>query len=505
MPMLTELHAKDIRGVLSCFDRMLIMGTLPDIAHAKAFTRELNRRGVRIFDFPRFAQELRDRIRDHAERLATEHGLPIEFIKKIKAFRKEERVQEILAERGTHPGLVHIFSAMESCSSFKPWHDKPSGKTFLLPDSGRCLHYYFYFIDPELGLCHLRVPTWAPFRLQFCMNGHNWLASRLEEGGIAFKQVDNAFVDIEDFEAAQQMADSFHPQVLHRKLEGFVERFCPVASEFAAGYHWSLMQLEYATDLVFRSRKALQPLYEHLVRMAVHAVRAEQVATFLGKKLDPRYLGEVGNDFNTRIQGTRIRHQMGRVALKMYDKLGHVLRIETVVNDVSFFKYHRTVEHRDGTRDKKLAPVKKTLYSLGVMAELLGAANRRYLEFLSSLDDDSEGRRKLEKLSGRVRDANRSYRGINFFDGEDLALLFALVRGEFNIRGFQVRDLRGILTEFTGPQLSRHLRRLRVHRLVKKVQGTYRYYLTRLGRRVIAAALRLREGSLIPALAGLPA
>ena len=257
MPMLTELHAKDIRGVLSCFDRMLIMGTLPDIAHAKAFTRELNRRGVRIFDFPRFAQELRDRIRDHAERLATEHGLPIEFIKKIKAFRKEERVQEILAARGTHPGLVHIFSAMESCSSFKPWHDKPSGKTFLLPDSGRCLHYYFYFIDPELGLCHLRVPTWAPFRPQFCMNGLNWLASRLEAEGIAFKQVDNAFVDIEDFEAAQQMPDSFHPQVLHRKLEGFVERFCPVASEFAAGYHWSLMQLEYATDAEHGRRSSL--------------------------------------------------------------------------------------------------------------------------------------------------------------------------------------------------------------------------------------------------------
>ena len=241
------------------------------------------------------------------------------------------------------------------------------------------------------------------------------------------------------------------------------------------------------------------------MRTSVHAVRAEDVATFLGKKLDPRYTGEVGNDFSTRIQGTRIRHQMGRSALKMYDKFGHLLRIETVTNDVSAFKHHRTVEHRDGTRETALASVKKSLYSLGVLAELLAASNRRYLEFLSSLDDDSEGRRKLERLARPARDKNRSYRGFNFFDAVDLELLLTIVRGEFNIRGFQVRDLRRVLSHLSGPQLSRMVKRLRMHRLVKKVRGTYRYYPTRLGRRVIAAALSVREFYILPALAAQPA
>ena len=503
--MLTERYAKVIRGVLSCFDRILIQGTLPDIAYAGAMTRELNKRRIRIFDFTEFAQPLREAIRDNAERLADEHGLSIEFIRRIKAFRKEDRVQEIVAERGTHPGLVHIFSAMESCTSFKPWHDKSSGKTFLKPDTGRCLHYYFYFIDPELGLCHLRVPTWAPFRLQFCLNGHNWLAARLKRQGIAYKLIDNAFVEIDDFERAQQLADGMKAKTLHRKLDQYVRQFCPAASEFRAGYHWSLMQIEYATDIVFRRREDLAPLYDALVRTAVHAVRAEHVATFLGRKLDVRYTGEVGNDFNTRIQGTRIRHQMGRTALKMYDKFGYVLRIETVTNDVSFFKHHRTVEHRDGTRETKLAPVKKTLYSLGVMRELLGAANRRYLEFLSSLDDTTAGRKRLERLSRPVHDANRSYRGVNFFDPLDSELLLTIVRGEFNIRGFQVRDLRRLLPHLTGSQISRIVKRLRMHRLLKKVRGTYRYYLTRPGRRVVAAALQLREYCIIPALATDPA
>jgi len=102
--------------------------------------------------------------------------LEIEFIRKLDAFRKDDRIQSIIKERGNHPGLVHIFSAMETCASYKPWHDKTTGKNFVKNDSSKCLHYYFYFIDPDFGLCYLRVPTWCPFRLQFYMNGHNWLA-----------------------------------------------------------------------------------------------------------------------------------------------------------------------------------------------------------------------------------------------------------------------------------------------------------------------------------------
>lgn len=317
--MLTECYAKAIRGVISCFDRMLIQGTLPDIGHARVMTRYLNAHRIRIFDFTEFAQPFREAIRENAERVADENGITIEFIRKIKAFRKEDRVHGIVAERGTHPGLVHIFSAMESCTSFKPWHDKPSGKTFIKPESGRCLHYYFYFIDPEFGLCHLRVPTWAPFRLQFCLNGHNWLAARLKRHGIGYKLVDNAFVEIDDFERAQELADGMGPKTLHRKLDQYARQFCPVVAEFPAGYHWSLNQIEYATDIIFKRSEDLAPLYDSLVRSAVHTVRAEHVATFLGRKLDPRYTGEVGNDFNTRIQGTRIRHQMGTSTIKMYD------------------------------------------------------------------------------------------------------------------------------------------------------------------------------------------
>ena len=100
-------------------------------------------------------------LRENAERLAAENGIEIEFLRK-RNVRKEDRVKEILNQRGDQPGLVCIFSAMEPCSTYKPWHNKQTGKTYLLPDDGKCLHYYFYFIDQELGLCYVRVPTWLP-------------------------------------------------------------------------------------------------------------------------------------------------------------------------------------------------------------------------------------------------------------------------------------------------------------------------------------------------------
>jgi hypothetical protein len=95
--------------------------------------------------------------------------------------------------------LVHIISAMEACDAYQPWHDKQTHKTFIRPDSGKCLHYYFYFMDAAFGLIYLRVPTWCPFRLQFYCNGHSWLARKLTANGIGYTMADNAFVRIDDW------------------------------------------------------------------------------------------------------------------------------------------------------------------------------------------------------------------------------------------------------------------------------------------------------------------
>jgi len=498
MELFTERHADKITGELSCLDRVVITGTIPGICHAEGMSGYLRFKGIRIFDYARWAEPLRDQVRQNAQRLAEEAGLSIEHLRNSQ-LRKESLVREILKKRGEQEGLVCIFSAMEACPSYKPWHDKPSGRTFLKADTGKCLHYYFYFIDKDLGLCYLRVPSWAPFRLQFYFNGHGALEAALRKRQIEARMLDNGFVHVADWLHAQRLAEQLRPELLHRKLDRYARVFCPPIALFDSGYHWSLMQVEYATDIVFRRQQELAPIYEALVRTAVHAVKAENVATFLGRKLYGQYRDELGNDFQTRIQGTRIKHHMGKAAIKMYDKHGLILRIETTVNDVSFFKHHRRVEHRDGSWEMKTAALKKSIYSLPALVELMCAANRRYLEFISTLDDPSAALKDLEKIAAAAREGERSLRGFNLFAGDDLDLFQTLLRGEFNISGFQNKDLAQRLQK-AGRQISGLLKRLRCHGLIKKIGHCYKYYLTALGRRVAATAVRLREMTIIPSL-----
>jgi len=498
--LITERYAAEIAGVLGCWDRMLLFGTLPKICFAGGMTSFLFERKIRIFDYPKFAEPFRNRIRENAEKLAAEAGIEIEFIRK-RNFRKEDRVKEILVGRGEQAGLVCIFSAMEPCSTYKPWHNKQTGKTYLVPDDGKCLHYYFYFVDEDLGLCHVRVPTWLPCRLQICFNGHNWLANQLRKRSIDYRMADNAFTHIADWQRAQQIANGWEARRIHARMDEFARRCCPVYHDFASGYHWSVDQCEYATDVVFRKQADLQAIYDNLARTAIHTVKPDNIATFLGRKLSTQFEGEMGNRFNIRIEGTRIKHTMGPVSIKLYDKFGLILRIETTVNDLTFFRHYREVEHRDGSKETKWASMQKTIYSLPALRELLEAANRRYLEFLSAIEDPRAGRNKLDKLSQTVEQQGRRYSGFNLFDPGDETLLCAIVRGEFNISGLQNKTLRRYLPDLNSGHVSRLLKRLRTHGLIKKVGHTYKYYATAFGKQIVATALKLRELVIIPHLA----
>jgi hypothetical protein len=355
-------------------------------------------------------------------------------------------------------------------------------------------------VDAELGLIYLRVPTWSPFRLQFYCNGHSWLARQLTAAGIGFATADNAFARIDDWHRAQDLADGFSPDLLHRVLDHYAAQCCPVLEVFGQTYHWSLMQVEYATDLVFRSAATLGPLYEQLIRQSVLSVKAEQIASFLGRQITPQLAQELGSQFSTRIEGTCIKHRFGDASIKMYDKFGQILRIETTTNDVSFFKHHRKVEHRQGPPTRRLAPVKKSIYSLIDLREILFGCNRRYLEHLSALDDFSAGVRALDRLTQPRRVADKTVKGINFFDPVDNALLHALQDPRVNIAGIRRADLLALLDHISPPRLSRQLRRLREIGVIKRVAGTYRYYLTRIGRSATAALCHVTQSVLIPAL-----
>lgn len=504
MSSLVERNRERIVGELRCLDRVVITGTLPGLCYAEGMERHLNAQGVLFKDYTQWADPIRASLKENTERLAAEAGAEIVFIRR-SSIRKESEVAEILRSRGEAPGLVVVLSAMERCGTYRPRFNRERGRMELRPDDGRCLHYYFYVLDEVLGLIYFRVPTWAPFRAQVYFNGHHWLANQLRAQGLTVTTADNAIVSVSDWAAAQKVADAFDVSALQERLDGLARRFCPFLVDLETGYHWSLMQVEYATDLVFRSKDDLAPLYQALSLAAIHTVGPDDVATFLGKRPVEDPTEEIQSRFSVRIQGTRIRHQLGRCALKMYDKFGFILRIETTTNDVSFFKHRRKVEHQDGRWSFKTAPLKKNIYSLPTLATLLTEVNQRYLLFLSALDDPSQGQRDLSTVSETASDAGRTYKGFNFFEAKDLAILSALARGDTLLAGVQNKTLRQTLPDLSSGAASRILKRLRIHGLLRRVRKSYRYHLTDLGRRVVLAGLKLRELLIVPMLAASPA
>jgi hypothetical protein len=105
------------------------------------------------------------------DKIALENSHTTEYIRKSGAFRKDDKIAEIIEKRGSHEGLVHIFSVLEMSDTYSPWHNKEIIKTSYRTDKTKCLHYYFYFIDKVYGLCFFKVPTIAPFKVQFYING----------------------------------------------------------------------------------------------------------------------------------------------------------------------------------------------------------------------------------------------------------------------------------------------------------------------------------------------
>jgi hypothetical protein len=325
---------------------------------------------------------------------------------------------------------------------------------------------------------------------------------------MAFTLQDNAFTAIDDFAVANQLAASWNVKQLHARLDKWARTYCPVVKTLRLVYHWSLWQIEYATDLVFKHREDLQAVYPHLLETLIQAVKPQDIATFLGRKLNGNYLGELGSRLNrVRQLGTRIKYQMGPVSLKMYDKHGVILRLEVTANDVSFFAHakRRQVHHRDGTTETKWTKMRKSIYSLPPLRETLLAANQRYLNFLATLATPEVGIRRLNQVTQHVTENQHHYKGFNLLAEEDASVLRLLVRGEFAVSGITSRLLRALCPGKTAGQITRLLKRLRVHGLIRKVGQHYKYYLTELGQQITTMALKLREMYIIPTLAQLPA
>ena len=249
---------------------------------------------------------------------------------------------------------------------------------------------YYYFLDPQFGLIHVRLQTWLPFTVQVYVNGHEWLAQQMVQKKVGFVQQHNAFTQLDDPVKAQRLADRFAHLNWPKTLDRWARQVNPLLRDLFSGYsvHWVVDQAEYATDLLFTSRAALAGLYRSLLDYAVQTFTPKDILRFLGRKWDRRFDGEVHTHYESdRWFGTRIKHRMKTNWLKMYDKFGLILRVETVINCPKEFWVYRTRRHHDGTSSVGYYPMTKSVASLVDYQQQALACNRRYLDALAVVDD----------------------------------------------------------------------------------------------------------------------
>jgi hypothetical protein len=502
-----QRHEQDVIGVLSGFDRLRFRGTLRSICYSEGLDRYLGAVGVRYKDFGAFAQGLSERLKDHARQLARQAGRPFEYLARSSE-EKEKVAQEIARRDGVTEGLVCVLSCVEPCRSFSIRRDGRGGFRFR-SEERKCMHLYFYYLDREFGLMHVRLATWLPFGIHVCLNGREYLARRMAQAGIGFEQRDNCFTRIDDLPRAQRMLQDLEKRKWERLLNTLAARVNPLLGPRGKlelrPYYWSLSESEYATDVMFKDTASLQRIYPGLTEHAILRFGCRDVLRFLGRRTTSRFNGEVCGSYVERAEGVRVKHWLEENTIKMYDKQGSVLRVETTINNARRFKVRRMTVWK-GVRGMRWIPMRHAVADLDRRVEISRAANERYLEALAVVDVPSPTHELLDAVSRPVVKEKRPYRALRPVSRQEAAVFEVVLRGQFLLKGFTNRDLRNLLVPSLASDLqecrrasgrmTRLLRLLRAHGLIRKVSGTRYYRVTVKGQRIMTTALKLRRANI---------
>jgi hypothetical protein len=494
-----ERHSSRINGTLSGFDRVLFRGTLRSIAHVSGLEVFLYSQRVLFKDFSAYVTSLSERVIEQAKENASKLGRPYQYLPSARE-SKEELAVQIRERDNIKAGLICVFACVEPCQSFDLKRDRATKHLQLVSKERKCLHLYFYYQDREFGLMHVRLQTWLPFTIQVCLNGREWLARQLDRAGITYTKRDNCFTYIADLKRAQQLMDRLTTRNWGRFLDALAQRVNPWIHPRTGldvrSYYWSVRQGEYATDVMFRSAAKLAEIYPLLLRHAMFQFGSEEVMRFLQRRTDQRFAGEASSDLQRRLEGIRVKHRVEENSIKMYDKQGSVLRIETTINNPRRFRVYRSGTTR-GKIVKKWLPMRKGIADIRRRVELSHAANERYLDALAVVGLETPSYRLLDRVNHAVKKVRRQYRALRPISPDDAGLFQAILHGQHSLQGFRNRDLRKTLGDAdprkSSARVSRLLALLRAHKLIYKVFKTNYYRITRKGHQVMATALKFRQ------------
>lgn len=502
-----QQQAKLVSGMISGWDRLRLRGTLMRICHPGGLSSFFHASGRRFEQFKDFAIECSQQMKKAAVQAAERLGRPVTYLPTPR-ISKEEVARQCAKDDEITQGLVCCLTALEPSCSFVIRRDKASGRFEFKQARPNCLHVYHYYLHPIFGLMHVRLQTWLPFGLSICINGREWLGRQMDAAGIKYLRKENCFLQIDDVPAAQRMLDEQVRFDWKPALDELADSIAPTLGQVLApvpmNYYWTIAESEWASDFMFNRTADLAQLYPALLHHAMTDFGSPDVMRFLGKKVAlnnrlPNCKCEVVTDLLQRAEGIRIKHRMGNNSIKMYNKQGSVLRVETTLNEVKQLKSPRRVEDQS----VKWMAMRKGVVDARQRAEVSNTANQRYIDAIATVTAPITMGSLARPLSYPTTWKKQRIRGLNLLHEPDARLLEAISKGQFLLHGLRNRDLQQAL--FGDPvdsptekrrrsaQISRKIRMLRAHGLLSKLPNTHRYVVSDKGRKVVTALIAVRQ------------
>ena len=484
METFAKLFGSLVVFVYHCFDRMVILGHMPLLTrpeHIVHFFRDVH--GT----YPITKEALRQRTNEYnrwVDAFARKQDIPIEWAQ--KGVRKEDYVRPALhrMERQQRFGVYFILKSMELGPSFRISTPKfPTADPhyrLIAPQRGRYTHYYFYIRDEVLGPMLLCVGSFLPFHITYYLNGHHFIERELLRLGLRFRKDDNAFLATADPAALQAAADRLSPTIIRQRLEHWTWTVGPKFStkDRAAinlRRHYSLQQVEYCRNLIFRRHLPIHKLFERSCDIGLLRLTPDKITQIFGFRLTKRLRGKLQTLLEHVEHGHHVFRACAKSAvLRMYEKGSTFLRLEVLSNRLNDFGLGKSLDNLDAVR------------------QTLTAVTDRFAAFEASalnvhIDFPLFQRLALPIVAGRTK-----VPGIKIHDTRMVRLMEVLLHSGTLLHGWRTAQLHHAIlaafaltpTTYTLTQLRYDLRKLKAHGLIQRDGSRYAYQLTDKGRKV---------------------
>ena len=493
-----EHHKDSIRWHYRCFDRILLNGLIQPFQQPERVVGFFNTyRQI----YPVTRSTLRD-IANQFQRWVTERAAKRNIpIVEAPRGRRDEFVDPYFSR--ARPGAVAvILKAREPARIMIAIGDKAANRWHLQMAERWVVQYNFYINDHDWGRMFVRICPYFPFSARICLNQHHWLANRMRENGIQFKQRSNAFLKCAEPDRLQQLSDSLTPRHLvtcGQKWLTHLTPFFSASERERAGCQHRLFfsQVEFCDNLIFRRRAALDMLGERLLDANRTIGRPDKITVIFGRKITKHYRGKLQTEIeDMNLPNPVIRSHYGNGFIKQYVRDHLILRTEPASNNVNDYGVNKAVEN------------------LPALRKAMSAINDNYLNVQQDILETFVDRGQLRKLAEpTITSAGKRIPGLKLDHPRQLALMHALVRFAHIAAGntFTTAEIHPAVVEalgctpehYTLASLRYDLSKIRAKGLVAKLPNSRRYQLLPQGYSICLVFLKLFERVYAPLTAGL--